>query len=149
MEHIVDEKGLSQVAEEFIRNYPAVSDRATVIGLSGDLGSGKTAFVKAIARTLGVAEAILSPTFVIAKFYQLGDRLPWQTLVHVDAYRIENPEELRALKWEEIVTDRRNLVMIEWPEQLGEFFPPDAPMLHFRFIDETHREIKVPITVPI
>lgn len=131
---------LTVFAESFISNLPQEKGQATVVGLSGDLGSGKTAFVKAVAKKLGITEDVLSPTFVIAKYYDLPG-MSWKRLVHVDAYRIEQPEEVRALRFAELLADPRNLVMIEWPEQLGEYFPKNARTLHFRFVDETTREV--------
>ncbi len=142
MEHLVEEKDLGKFAEEFFKTISPSLGHATVIGLSGELGSGKTTFVKAVARMLGIDESVLSPTFVIAKFYTLSPRAFWRTLVHVDAYRLEGPDELRSLKWSDLMKDERNLILIEWPEQAGEFFPSDATLLSFRFVDETTRAIK-------
>ena len=132
---------LERYAREFLEGLVVKKQGATVVGLSGDLGSGKTAFVKAIAKALEVNTEIVSPTFVIAKFYNLPAHSTWSRLVHVDAYRIEDPEEVRVLKWEDILADPKNLVMIEWPQQIGTFFPHDAELLAFRFIDETTRAI--------
>ncbi len=131
---------LEQFAKEFLGQLHKKETGATIVGLRGDLGSGKTAFVKAVAGVLGITEEVLSPTFVIAKFYPL-EHSAWQQLVHVDLYRIEAKEELRALKWDTIVSDPKNLLMIEWPEQMGELFPSDAAILKFRFIDESTRTI--------
>ena len=132
---------LRAFAQEFLEALRSFPDRATIVGLSGDLGSGKTAFVKEAAGLLGVEEEVLSPTFVIAKFYDLHGA-KWKRLVHIDAYRIERPEEIRALKWDTITRDPNNLVFIEWPEQLGALFPTDAQILHFQFIDETTRSVQ-------
>lgn len=108
---------------------------ATVIGLSGHLGAGKTAFVKAVAKKLGIPEEVTSPTFVLMKIYGIPkgaalrgdvqtrgdgiDAFPWSHLVHIDAYRLEGRRELEALDYENIVSDAGNLVMIEWPENVG------------------------------
>ncbi len=94
-------------------------DEATVVGLSGHLGAGKTAFVKAAAKHLGVAEEITSPTFVIMKIYPIN-HAPWQRLVHIDAYRLESGKEVEALDFEKVIADRHNLVFIEWPENIKE-----------------------------
>lgn len=131
---------LADFAATLVAGLTPTPEKATVIGLSGDLGSGKTAFTKECARLLGVTEEVLSPTFVIAKFYPLSGRA-WAQLVHIDAYRIEDPTEIRVLRWDDLLADPRNLVIIEWPEQLGDLFPTDAQQLHFRFIDETTREV--------
>lgn len=94
------------------------ADGALVVGLSGHLGAGKTAFVKLVARELGVEETVTSPTFVIMKIYETKNP-PFKRLVHVDAYRLERREELEALRFEYVVADPGNLVMIEWPENVG------------------------------
>lgn len=98
---------------------------ATIIGLSGDLGAGKTTLTQAIASTLGVTEAVQSPTFVIAKFYRLTNKA-WDTLVHVDAYRIEQIDELKPLGWSELLSEPRTLVVVEWPERIESALPRDA-----------------------
>ncbi len=97
------------------------TNEALLIGLSGHLGAGKTAFVKMVAKELGVKEEITSPTFVLMKIYEIADvgHLQWKHLVHVDAYRLERPEELEALRFEDVIGDKNNLVLVEWPEQVG------------------------------
>jgi len=92
-------------------------DEALVVGLSGHLGAGKTAFVKLIAKYLGVTETVTSPTFVIMKIYQTKNEV-WPRLVHIDAYRLERREELEAIRWEDLVADKNNLIMLEWPENV-------------------------------
>jgi len=111
----------SQIAADWLvdlsSNYSA-SDEATVVGLSGHLGAGKTAFVKEIAKELGIKEDITSPTFVIMKIYET-EHPKWHRLIHIDAYRLEKREELEALQWEKLLSDPHNLIMIEWPENVG------------------------------
>ena len=116
---------------------------ATVVGLSGDLGSGKTAFVKGVARVLGVKNNVTSPTFVLEKIYNLPPRKGFSKLVHIDAYRLEHKKELAALKWNEIIQDPETLVFIEWPECVKGALPKDATRIEFRFIDEHTREIEI------
>lgn len=113
---------------------------AALIGLSGDLGSGKTAFVKGVAKALGVKEEVTSPTFVIEKFFAI-DHPPFTRLIHIDAYRIEHSSELASLRWKETVADPKNLIFIEWPEKIADILPKGMQMLTFKFIDETTREI--------
>ncbi len=136
-----------ELARDFLASLSVNNAGATVIGLSGDLGSGKTAFTQAIARELGVAENITSPTFVLEKIYPV--KLPvgnhgtskFQKLIHVDAYRLESGEELLKLGFGELLQDKSNLIIIEWVERvreiLGEFREID-----FKFIDEQTREIR-------
>lgn len=96
------------------------SDKALVVGLSGHLGAGKTAFVKAVAQVLGISESVTSPTFVLMKFYKTNvDNFKWQNLVHLDLYRLEKKEELKALDLPRVINNKNNLIMIEWPENVG------------------------------
>ena len=101
-------------------------DEALLVGLSGHLGAGKTAFVKAVAQHLGVTEDVTSPTFVIMKMYPVTHPY-WHRLVHIDAYRLERREELEALRWEQLIADPHNLILCEWPENVGlKDFEPSA-----------------------
>ena len=112
-------------------------DEALVVGLSGHLGAGKTAFVKKLAQILGVAEEVTSPTFVIMKMYETKNA-NFPQLVHMDAYRLERREELEVLAFEALVADKRNLIMIEWPENIGwQDFPPGLN-IHFAIQDGSH-----------
>ncbi len=95
--------------------------KATVVFLSGDLGSGKTTTTKAIARELGIVEEITSPTFVILKRYEVGESVlggRFTNLIHIDAYRLKSYVELQKIKFEEYLSDEKNLILIEWPEMV-------------------------------
>lgn len=115
---------------------------ATVVGLSGELGAGKTAFVKSFAKALGIIESVPSPTFVIARFYPIKNNARFTQLVHIDAYRIESQGELRPLGWEKLLHEQTNLIVVEWPEKIAGAFPVDAMMLNFTVVDETTRAIR-------
>lgn len=104
---------LSDISKKY-----STPDEALIVGLSGHLGAGKTAFVKAVAKELGVEETVTSPTFVLMKIYETKNDL-FKRLVHIDVYRLERAEELEALTFEAIATDKNNLVMLEWPENVG------------------------------
>ena len=118
------------------------STTATILALSGDLGSGKTAFVKALASALGIKETITSPTFVIEQIYTLPKGAIFDRLIHIDAYRLEKSSELERLGWAEIATNPRNLICLEWPENVvGLSHFDNARELKFHFIDENTREI--------
>jgi tRNA threonylcarbamoyladenosine biosynthesis protein TsaE len=127
-------------AREFITALAPLQNGATIVGLEGDLGSGKTTFTQAVARALGVTETVTSPTFVIEKIYKLEHK-NFTHLIHIDAYRLEKGEELLKLGWHEIATDPKNLILIEWPERVREILPADMKKISFTFIDEKTREI--------
>ncbi len=119
----------------------AGSIEATVVGLSGHLGAGKTAFVKMVAKLLGVEGEITSPTFVIMKVYDIDTQdIPWKRLVHIDAYRLENPEETDALDFELLVADRHNLIMVEWSENVSlDKIVPDHHEIRFEVVDNEYQ----------
>ncbi|MEA1929530.1 MAG: tRNA (adenosine(37)-N6)-threonylcarbamoyltransferase complex ATPase subunit type 1 TsaE [Patescibacteria group bacterium] len=123
--------------------------QARVVAMLGDLGSGKTTFVQAVARELRIVENVVSPTFVIEKIYHLlpPTQRPGQAatsfehLIHIDCYRLDNPQELQHLGWKEIAANERNLIMIEWADKIRRLLPPDHLTLNFKFVDEDTRNI--------
>ena len=122
------------------------SKGAAVVGLCGPLGSGKTAFVQAVAEVLGVKEQVTSPTYVLMKLYGVDSKskighLPWNRLVHIDAYRLEKAEEVGALNFESIVSDSRNLILIEWADNIKDALPPDWKKIDFETVSETERRM--------
>lgn len=100
-------------------------DSAAVLALHGDLGAGKTAFVKALARVLGAQEDVTSPTFVILKLYALEEDgiFPFSQLAHIDAYRIEDIDEMRVLRFEELLAEKDTIICIEWAEKIEALLP--------------------------
>ena len=87
----------------------------TVIAYRGDLGAGKTAFTRGLARGLGYQEAVTSPTYTIVNEY-LGGRLP---LFHFDMYRLRSAEDLWDIGWEDYL-DRGGVCAVEWSENVEE-----------------------------
>ncbi len=127
-------------------------DSATLITLTGNLGSGKTTFVQEFARKLGITETVQSPTYVLMKSYPFqGDRTSfgrprrYSRLIHIDAYRLENPEEFKTLRPEEFLNDPKALVLVEWPEKAGTLLPPADIALRFTSegVGEMEREIQM------
>ena len=92
-----------------------------VYALYGDLGAGKTAFAQGFAKGLGIDEAVTSPTFVICCAYE-GGRLP---LYHFDVYRIEEPEEMEEIGYEDYFFGD-GVTLIEWADIISELIPEDA-----------------------
>jgi len=124
---------------------------STIVALQGNLGAGKTVFVKGAAEYLGVPDTITSPTFVIVKLYAIpeGTAAPWKKLVHIDAYRLESEDELNSIDWKNLASDPKNLIIIEWPEQVGLGVPERALWLEFETVDENTRKILLPDSVPV
>lgn len=136
---------MDDFASDFLQKI-APANGARVLCLKGDLGAGKTAFVKSVAKALGITEHVTSPTFVIQKTYPISatSQMPssiFHSLVHIDAYRLESGDELVKLNWAETCADKGNLIMLEWPERVQDILPKDVTTLNFKFIDETTREI--------
>lgn len=117
------ESRTGEVAQTVLESLQPQERGATVIALSGDLGAGKTTLAAAIAKILGVIETVVSPTFVIAKFYPIMYKT-YDRLVHIDAYRIETLEELAPVRWNELVDDVRTMIIVEWPERIEGALPP-------------------------
>lgn len=134
------------IAHDLVRALASarLSGRATVLALAGDLGAGKTALTKAIAHELGVAEDVTSPTFVLEKIYRLPKKMPFEHLVHIDAYRLEGVHELEAIGWDEALAHHGNLIVIEWPERVDQAIPHTAHTVRLRAVNETTREIIIP-----
>ena len=134
------------LAEKFMADLSPAKSGATIVGLYGDLGSGKTTFIKSVAECLGInPRNITSPTFVIIKTYNLQptvhNKEVFKKLVHIDAYRLEGPKDIERLGWKDIISDSGNLVLIEWSERLGNILPKNCAKISFSFIDENTRKI--------
>ncbi len=135
-------KDTENIAFQFAEGVRPRPKGAAIIALSGDLGSGKTTFTKSLAAYFGIpAEEVTSPTFVIEKRFALKNNPHFHTLIHIDAYRLEKSEEIERLGWKETIADKGNLVLIEWPENIGKALPSDAIRISLKYIDENTREI--------
>jgi len=131
-----DSEALHQFAQGIVKELLPMRDAATVVTLSGELGAGKTTFAQGIARALGVEETVSSPTFVIEKIYQLSGQR-FEKLIHIDAYRLKNQHELDVLGWKEIITEPKNLIVLEWPERVAEAIPENAIRIRFDIEGDT------------
>ena len=107
-----------------------------VLGLIGDLGAGKTQFVKGFARGLSVTEPVLSPTFALLHLYTSG-RLP---LYHMDFYRLDGAEQIRLAGLDEYFTPE-GVTVIEWFDRWAEALPLNVRQIRFETIAETERRI--------
>ena len=141
MEKIYRLDEINTIAEELITAYAVPSrDHAVLWGLTGDLGAGKTTLVQALARVYGVKESVTSPTFILEKIYTLEGQ-PFEHLIHIDAYRLDAPEEVNVLNWNEIIASPKNLIVLEWPERIAPLLPPFTKHFELTIVDENTRRI--------
>ena len=131
----------------FISNSPAETEAigrqvaenigvGSVLALKGDLGSGKTLFVKGVVDGLGSSADVTSPTFTILHEYR-GGRLP---VYHFDLFRVENPQALARLGLDDYFFGD-GISVIEWADRFPEFVPEQGRWIFFEIKSETHRAI--------
>lgn len=111
-----------------------------VVALSGDLGSGKTTFVKFLVEALGFDSKVQSPTFVICRKY-LSGKGAIKVINHIDLYRIQSKEELEDLGVSELLAEKDAISVIEWPELVEDKFPPGTLKITFEYVDENLRKV--------
>ncbi|MBW8782850.1 MAG: tRNA (adenosine(37)-N6)-threonylcarbamoyltransferase complex ATPase subunit type 1 TsaE [Verrucomicrobia bacterium] len=109
----------------------------TTLALHGDLGVGKTTFVQGLARGFGIEAPVTSPTFNIFTLYR-GTR----TLVHLDAYRLENDHQIDALMLDDFLTSPWCLA-VEWPEKIAAWIPADALHLDLGITPEEKHTVRL------
>ena len=122
-----------QIGEEFSSHLPDGS----VVAMYGELGAGKTAFVRGMARGMNLDCRVSSPTFTIVNEY-LGDR----QLIHFDMYRLNSSDELFDIGWEDYL--RRNAVcVVEWSEKVSDAFFGDEYTVTIEKLSDTERSITI------
>ena len=134
---------------EFVTNSPEETEElgerlgralspGDVVAFTGDLGAGKTAFTRGIARGLGIGDRVTSPTFAIVNEYE-GGRLP---LFHFDMYRLGSADELFDIGWEDYL--RRGAVCaVEWSEKVEDAFFGDEIVLRIEKLGDSERKITI------
>ena len=134
---------------EFITNSPEETEAlgaalgarlpaGTVIAYRGDLGAGKTAFTRGLARGLGCTEQVTSPTYTIVNEYP-GGRLP---LFHFDMYRLESSDELFDIGWEDYLA-RGAVCAVEWSEKVEDAFFGDEIVVRIDKLGDNERRITI------
>ncbi|MFL5401656.1 MAG: tRNA (adenosine(37)-N6)-threonylcarbamoyltransferase complex ATPase subunit type 1 TsaE [Gemmatimonadales bacterium] len=98
-----------------------------LVTFEGELGAGKTTFIKAVARGLGVTSGATSPTYALVHRYR-GARGP---VFHLDCFRLRSADEAADLDWESLVSEG-DAILIEWPERAGDWIP--SPSRRFRLL---------------
>jgi tRNA threonylcarbamoyladenosine biosynthesis protein TsaE len=94
-----------------------------------------TTFIKAFAKGLGIKKRLTSPTFVLMKNYR--------NFYHIDCYRIKSYKDILGLDFQEIISNPKNIILIEWAEKVKKILPKDVIWIKFKIISEKEREIKI------
>ncbi|MCA9365123.1 MAG: tRNA (adenosine(37)-N6)-threonylcarbamoyltransferase complex ATPase subunit type 1 TsaE [Candidatus Moranbacteria bacterium] len=125
------EEELRVVAQEFSHELSGGS----FVALSGSLGAGKTTFSQGLLGALGAFGPFSSPTFVIVKHYDLRCSVrDILRVYHIDAYRISS-NDLSLVGWEEMISDKHGVVLLEWPEQISDAVPSCALRVLFEIVN--------------
>ena len=119
------------------RDFIAALGDHRVIAFYGSMGAGKTTFIAALCRELGVAEPVTSPTFAIVNEYAVSDS---SSIYHFDFYRIKRLEEAYDMGFEDYLYSG-HLCLIEWPELIEELLPDDTLRVHITAADDGTRTI--------
>jgi tRNA threonylcarbamoyladenosine biosynthesis protein TsaE len=134
------DRGHLKLTETELRHWGEELGRSAtpplVVTLTGELGAGKTTLAQAICLGYGVREEITSPTYALVHEY----RAPRSAVFHVDLYRLDSPDQLTNIGWEEIVSSR-SLILVEGPERAGSRLPDDHLPIDLDYVggDPTRR----------
>ena len=120
------------IIKKILKKFPG----CRVFALSGDLGSGKTTFVKAFCRVLGIEDNVSSPTFTIVQEY--GDN---PKVYHFDLYRLKEITDLYQIGFEEYFDQKKSYIFIEWPELAEKLLPEKYIEIQFEVVGENQRHL--------
>jgi tRNA threonylcarbamoyladenosine biosynthesis protein TsaE len=125
-------KVMIQTIQKIIDQSP--SDQSVIIALSGDLGTGKTTAVQALADYFKITEPVQSPTFVIKKTYPIANHDRFTTLMHTDAYRLID-QSATPLQFDQDFKNPRTICCIEWPEIIQDLLPEHTQWIYIEHTD--------------
>jgi tRNA threonylcarbamoyladenosine biosynthesis protein TsaE len=139
-----NEKGTEKLGEKIGKKIlkEKLDKTAKILTLEGDLGGGKTTFLKGFAKGLGIKEKILSPTFILFRKFQIPNS-KFQNFYHIDCYRIEKPREILNLGFKKIIKDPKNILAIEWAEKIKKILPKKVLKIKFKIFGKKEREILI------
>ncbi|MGC9046725.1 MAG: tRNA (adenosine(37)-N6)-threonylcarbamoyltransferase complex ATPase subunit type 1 TsaE [Minisyncoccia bacterium] len=127
---------LAQEVIKFINKF----NQALIIGLSGDLGSGKTVFAQGFGNGLGLKHKITSPTFLLVRKYKLNKK-NFDYFYHLDMYRIKNLNELKTIDFQKIISNPKNIVLIEWADVVKKNLPSDIIWVQLKHTTKNNQRI--------
>jgi len=132
------EKETMSIAKKFALSMKG----GELLCMYGDLGAGKTTFVKGFVGALSKNQKISSPTFVLMKHYRVS-RGKIDEVVHIDAYRISDTSEILNIGFEEFIGDGRKVVIIEWADKIKNIFPKQRIDIHIKHLGVDTRQIEI------
>lgn len=144
---------LAKIFAQVLIKNKNFENSALVIGLFGNLGSGKTTFIQGLAKGFKIKEKIQSPTFVIFKKYNFSRHIVetghkhkikgnyFSNFYHFDCYRILKPKEILNLNFKEIISNHKNIVVVEWADKIKRILPKKLIKIKFKIIDKNKRKI--------
>jgi len=135
MEIVYDLEDIGNAAKEFVEYSRAYR----VFAFTGELGAGKTTFINAVCRQLGVKETVTSPTYAIIQEYYLEKK---SSICHIDMYRLKNTDEAIEVGVEDCLLSDK-LCMVEWPEKAILLFPPETVYANLLALSGTKRKLIV------
>ena len=125
----------TQAFAQALAGQAAIAD--ALIELRGDLGSGKTTFVRHLLAALGVCGRVKSPTYAVVEPYTLENGL---NIWHFDFYRFNDPREWEEAGFRDIFASQ-GLKLVEWPDKAGEYLPPADLVLHIEVLESDIRQV--------
>lgn len=116
-----------------------------IVCLHGNLGAGKTTFMKGIAEYFGVEkDEIISPTFIIANHIKIKNNINILNIIHIDAYRIEDENNMLETGFLEYFNDENSIIFIEWSEKIKSFISNENKIdINFSILDGNRRDIAI------
>lgn len=132
---VTDLEELVFVAEKILTAFP----KTRIFALSGEMGSGKTAFVKKAAKVLGLTDTITSPTYAIVNEHSISE---YESVFHIDLFRLNTLEEIMNLGIRDYLSSG-NYCFIEWPEKILHLLPEETLCLSFSIDNDYSRKITV------
>ena len=136
MEELIGEKETEDKAKNFASLIKGFKN-SLLINLIGNLGAGKTTFVRGLIQELGFDEFVKSPTFTIVESYE-SDNLK---VFHFDLYRIEDDKELQAIGVEDYLTEENAITLVEWPEKSKRYFNTPDYIIELNHCDNDEKRL--------
>ena len=142
MEHMVNSlEELNIFSRKIKKHIETIKDskKSLAVFLYGELGSGKTSFVKALAKNFGIEENVVSPTYFIRKDYKIKCKTNFDYLIHMDLYRIKTSDEFEFLGIQKLFNKNSTLFCVEWPEILEDYTDIPCIRLKCSSVGNTHK----------